>query len=76
MAVKDNWLYADNAADLVVLDISDPKLPKVVKRISDAIPAMSFPPYTNVYFECADSKKGVVVGWEKVNMEIKPSCFR
>lgn len=76
MAVKGNWLYADNASDLVVLEISDPRLPKVVKRISGAIPAMNYPPYANVYFECIDTKKGVVTGWEKVNMETKPACYR
>jgi hypothetical protein len=76
IAVKENWLYADNATDLLVFDISKPEAPKLTKRIDDAIAALSFPLYTNVYFECADPRKGVVVDWEKVNMDTRPNCFR
>ena len=76
IAVKDDWLYADNASDLLVFDISDPKQPKLKKRIEDAIPLVNYPPYTNVYFECADAKKGIVMGWEKVDMPTRPGCYR
>ncbi|TDB68165.1 LVIVD repeat-containing protein [Arundinibacter roseus] len=76
MAVKGNFLYADNARDLIVLDISNPLKIKVVKRIPSAIPQNNYPPYTNIYFECVDSEKGAVVGWEKVNMDERPACFR
>jgi len=40
IAVKNNIMYADNAIDLVALDISDINNPKTVKRIED---------YNNVY---------------------------
>jgi hypothetical protein len=76
IAVKGNWLYADNVTNLLVFDISDPLKPKLTKMIADAIPASNFPPHTNVYFECADSKKGIVVGWEQVSMSTQPKCFR
>jgi len=36
MAVKENVMYADNAIDLLAIDISDPKAPKLIKRV-DAI---------------------------------------
>jgi len=36
MAVKENVLYADNAIDLLAIDISDPKSPKFLKRV-DAV---------------------------------------
>jgi hypothetical protein len=76
MAAKDNWLYADNLSNLLVFDISDPKAPKLTKKIADAIPVNNYPPYQNIYFECVESKKGVVIGWEKVPMSQKPRCYR
>ncbi|MCE6992770.1 hypothetical protein [Dyadobacter sp. CY323] len=76
MAVKDNWLYADNLSNLLVFDIGDPKAPKLTKTIENAIPINSFPPHTNIYFECPEAKKGIVVGWEKVTISEQPKCFR
>jgi hypothetical protein len=76
IAAKGTWLYADNATDLLVFDISDPTSPKLSKRIADAIPVQKYPPFQNIYFECADDKKGTVVGWEKVTMATRPNCFR
>ncbi len=76
MAVKGSYLYADNASDLVVLDIRDPLNIKVVKRIEKAIPQSDYPPYANVWFECVDKGKGAVVGWEKVNVSSPTACFR
>lgn len=76
IAVKDNWLYADNFSNLLVIDIADPKAPKVVKSIPDMIPVHNYPPLLGVYFECADEKKGVVVDWEKVEMDKQPKCYR
>ena len=76
MAVKDDWLYADNGTDLLVFDISDPDQPKLTKRVKGAIPAVNYPPFTNVYFECVDAKRGLVAGWEKVEMPARPACYR
>lgn len=33
MAVKENVMYADNAIDLLAIDISDPRAPKFLKRV-------------------------------------------
>ena len=76
MAVKGNFLYADNGRDLVVFDIGNPVSINLVKRIEKAIPQYDFPPYQNIYFECVDTKKGTVVSWEKVTVSAPPPCFR
>jgi hypothetical protein len=76
IAAKGSWLYADNVTDLLVFDISNPLQPKLSKRIANAIPALSYPPYQSIYFECADASKGAIIGWEKVPMNVRPNCFR
>lgn len=38
MAVRGNYLYADNYIDLVVIDISTPEAPKYVGRTEDVFP--------------------------------------
>ncbi|RDB07990.1 hypothetical protein [Runella aurantiaca] len=75
IAVKGNLMYADNGRDFVVLNIADPTNVRLVKRIENAFPAQSYPPYLNAYFECVDQTKGMVMGWEKVTMK-RPKCFR
>jgi hypothetical protein len=76
MAAKGTFLYADNLTDLVVLDISNPKQIRETKRIENAIEMMNFPQERNVYFECVDTKKGIVVSWKKVAMDKAPGCRR
>lgn len=76
MAVKGNWLYADNLTNLLAIDITDPVSPRLAKVIPNVVPAHDYPPLQGVYFECADSKKGVVVDWEKVEMDKQPKCYR
>ena len=76
IAAKGNWLYADNVTDLLVFDISNPKTPKLTKRIANAIPVNNYPPFQNVYFECPDTKNGIIIGWEKTPMSSRPKCFR
>lgn len=34
MAVKENVLYADNAIDMLAIDISDVTAPKLLKRLN------------------------------------------
>ena len=75
IAVKGNLLYADNGRDFVVLNIADPTNVQLVKRIENAFPIQSFPPYIQTYFECVDESKGVVIGWEKAKMN-RPKCYR
>lgn len=75
LAVKGNFLYADNATDLVVLDISLPTDVRVVRRIANAFPAETFPSQLDVAFECVDPARGIVVGWEKARLT-NPKCRR
>ncbi len=76
IAVKVNWLYADNATDLVVFDISIPTAPKFVERVANAIPLNNYPPYQRIYFDCVDNSKGIVIGWEKYTTSLRPKCYR
>jgi len=75
MAVKGNVLYADNATDLVALDITNPQQVQVLNRVENVFPYASYPPQTGVQFECVDKTRGVVVGWEKTTLE-NPRCRR
>jgi len=64
LAVKGNYLYADNYVDLVVLDISNIMQPVEVSRIKDIFPytipeTMDVYPITNI-----DKEQGVIVGWQ------------
>jgi hypothetical protein len=77
LAVKGNFLYANNYKDIVVFDISNPAQPQFVKRVSDVFPPVNqkYPPLTNIYFECSDESKGVVVRWELRRINT-PKCRR
>ncbi|MEO6639073.1 MAG: hypothetical protein ABIN25_12405 [Ginsengibacter sp.] len=77
IAVKGNYLYANNYVDLVVFDITNPSNPTMVKRVKNVFPAenQDYPPNTNVYFECVDKSKGVVIRWEIKNIDA-PNCRR
>ena len=74
ISIADNILYADNADDLVAIDISNPLAIKVVKRIEKAFPYPSFPQQRG-RFECVDPSKGYVVDWEYTKL-VNPKCFR
>lgn len=76
IAAKGEFLYADNLSNLLVFNISDPTAPKLVKTVPNVVPIKNYPPFNNVYFECVESKKGIVTGWEKVPMSERPKCSR
>ena len=76
IAAKGEFLYADNLSNLLVFNISDPTAPKLVKTVANVVPIKNYPPFNNVYFECVESKKGIVTGWEKVPMSERPNCSR
>jgi len=76
MAVKQNVLYADNILDLVAIDISDPTNPTVISRIPNVYNYVhQMYPQEDGWFECVDTSKGLVVGWQKVQLE-NPKCYR
>lgn len=67
IAIRANHLYTNNVNDLVVFSLANPAAPQLLKRVANAFPAINqtHPPFTNVYFECPDATKGLVVGWEQ-----------
>lgn len=77
IAIKGSFLYCNNVSDLVVIDISNPLIPVLVKRVKNAFPLIdqNYPPVSNTYFECADKSKGIIVGWEQKNIPA-PNCRR
>ena len=77
IAIKNNYLYADNAGDLVTLDISNLENVVEVNRIANLYPLTqsAYPLDYNGYFECVDSTKGIIVGWIPATLE-DPKCFR
>lgn len=78
LAVKGNFLYTNNYNDIVVFDISNPAQPQLVKRVSGVFPPVNqkYPPFSNIYFECPEEAKGIVVRWELKSMTTTPKCRR
>jgi len=78
VAMKNGILYADNFTDVVALDLSDLSDVKVTKRIKNIIPKENqlYPEFaSNTYFECVDTTKGYVIGWESVQLS-NPKCYK
>jgi LVIVD repeat len=77
LTLKGNYLYTNNMSDLVVINLSNVNTITVSSRIKNAFPTLSlaYPSQTNVYFECADLKKGLVIGWELKKVD-NPKCKR
>jgi hypothetical protein len=77
IAIRGTIMYADNGRDLLSFDVTKPDQAKLLNRMKDAFPNQVYPPQTNVNFECVDSNKGIVVGWEKVALkDYKLNCYR
>jgi hypothetical protein len=65
LAVKGNYLYADNYVDLVVLDITDLNNPIEISRVKDVFPyTIPEPQQLNYPISSIDQQQGVIVGWE------------
>lgn len=75
LAIKDSILYTDNIVDLVALNVADPRNVRLVKRIENAFPYSAYPPMRNVRFECPESDRGLVIGWEKIDLK-NAQCYR
>ena len=64
LAVRGNYLYADNYVDLIVLDISNLNAPVEVARLKDIFP-YTIPEATGTYpISNIDHSQGVIVGWQ------------
>lgn len=77
LAVKGNFMYVNNYKDMLVFNISNPAQPLLVKRVSNVFPPVNqkYPPFSQIYFECPDENKGVVVRWELKRINT-PKCRR
>jgi hypothetical protein len=77
LAIKGSSIYTNNLSDMVVIDISNPNAVTVSSRIDNAFPdlALQFPTCTGCYFECADAAKGMVIQWNKQQVN-NPKCRR
>ncbi len=64
LAIRGNYLYADNYVDLVVLDISNISSPIEIARIKDIFP-YTIPETEEAYpISEISQDKGVIVGWQ------------
>ncbi|MCF8332060.1 MAG: hypothetical protein K9H84_06375 [Bacteroidales bacterium] len=77
VAVKNNFLFADNLTDMVVFNITDVQNITHVERVKNVYPVdnQMYPAHVTGDFECVDTTKGMVVGWEKAMLE-DPKCRR
>jgi hypothetical protein len=76
VAVRDDILYADQATDLLAIDISNPKSVKIASRVKGVFPfGIQYPQQLGVYFECPDPDKGLIIGWELTTLQ-SPKCYR
>ncbi len=77
ISIKNNHIYTNSNSDLVVINIANIMQPTVVQRVPNAFPIIEqkHPPLSNVYFECVDAAKGIVVRWER-RTNMKVNCRR
>jgi hypothetical protein len=77
IAIKNDHLYTNHMNDLVVFNLNNPVQPQMVHRTKDAFPAANqeYPPFSGVYFECPDPKKGIVIRWDEQAIK-NPQCRR
>ena len=75
MAIQGDVLYVNHLNDLVALRINDFESFTEISRIQQKDWSSQFPEERNVYFECVDASKGLVVGWELVTLN-NPKCYR
>ncbi len=62
ISIRDNLLYADNASDLVVIDIRDINTPKEIARVKDVFSQVY--PEGNIRYYNLDPSLGIIVDWK------------
>lgn len=83
VVMKGNFLYADYAGKIAIIDISDINHPRVTQNVSLDTRFQEYPPQADLtnrftwrtYFECPNPKKGVVIGWTYTQLN-SPKCWR
>jgi hypothetical protein len=64
IAVKYNTLYADNATDLVAIDVSDPANCKVTSRTANVFPQLPLPDDVGTIVGSYDPINDVIIAWK------------
>lgn len=79
---KSGFLYTNNLADLVVIDIRNLNDIKLVSRTENVFPDLitQSPPSNTVthettWFECPQEGKGIIVSWKKQTLT-NPRCWK
>lgn len=83
VVMKNNFLYADYAGKIAIIDISDIQHPRVTQNVELDTRFQEYPPQADLtsnwswrtYFECPDKNKGVVIGWSYTELK-SPKCWR
>ena len=74
MSIKGDMLYTNNLNDLVVIDISNQSTVVLADRVSNAFNIFDATrPPSSGWYECIDTRKGKVVGWEMKSLNY-PQC--
>jgi hypothetical protein len=68
MAAKGNYLYVDSFVDLLVLDISNPAAPTLVKRLQHVLP------YDNRGVADYDTTQGVIASYIETEVKEEVPC--
>jgi hypothetical protein len=78
IAIKDNYLYADNMDDLVTIDLTDISNPVEISRLPGIFPSREVPPFDYVRYDCPDPSKGLVINWQIAPLaELEnPNCYK
>jgi hypothetical protein len=74
MAIKNDILYADHNGDLKSIRLNGFNALAVLDSIPLAHWQLGVPPPAGFYFECVDFTKGMVVGWQSVELN-NPDCY-
>ena len=79
MALRDGILYINQYTTVLAIDVNDIQNIQVISRQGTILRENEFesdvPPVTGYYFECPDSSKGEVIGWQLTTIE-DPKCYR
>lgn len=75
VAIKDGMIFSDNYSDIIAFRINENEEVEIVERISNVMNNQLFPPVRNVYFECVDPGKGIVLDWV-LGESSEAKCYR
>jgi hypothetical protein len=75
ISIRQGFLYTNNGADLVVIDIRNPQQPVIGKRLEGHFPNFQqIPPASaGIYFECPDPRRGYISEWIPAKLN-NPKC--